>query len=507
MVLTRRQSAAAAAVDGETSIPDASAIVGESSAPLQPGSVSSYANHSPISDSKENTDGIADAADTSVDRAGDNDVQRFSPLANTLSNPSVSSPGSLPTAPAQNPKPKIEPYRAQRREFIARATIGLMLTVFFCVVIRGGHMWVGLAIVFMEGGMFNEVLRLGFPVAQSRRIPLWRTTGWYFFVSLIFLLYGKIVLSHFYDQNLHISRSPAFKYALEHHSFISFCMYCAGLVGFVLSLRPHSYHFQFTYFGRALVALSLVVVQSHFMILNISLGLIWFVLPCWLIVVNDSFGYFCGRLFGRHSLLALSPKKTWEGYIGAAVFTMAAAYFLSDFLSSYPSLVCPRYDFNDCYLWCPPLSCDPIPQPFIKKIAHIATLPFIGAVRISYRPIQLHAVALGIFASSIAPFGGFFASGAKRAFGVKDFGRLLPGHGGVTDRVDCQLLMAVFTYVYVINFVKVNFVGSPDVGKVLSFVSELSTAEQVDLFTELYVRLQRRGVDGLLANLSNVTRR
>lgn len=123
-------------------------------------------------------------------------------------------------------------------------------------------------------------------------------------------------------------------------------------------------------------------------------------------------------------------------------------------------------------------------------------------ISFTYRPVQLHAIALGLFAAAIAPFGGFFASGAKRAFHIKDFANLFPGHGGVTDRVDCQLLMAVFTFVYVINFVQVNFVGSPDVGKVMSFVAELSTNEQVQLMTEIYTRLRRRGVGEDVLNIT-----
>ena len=61
---------------------------------------------------------------------------------------------------------------------------------------------------------------------------------------------------------------------------------------------------------------------------------------------------------------------------------------------------------------------------------------------------------LAFFASSIAPFGGFFASGVKRALKIKDFGQSIPGHGGLTDRMDCQCVMGVFAYVYFNNFVK-----------------------------------------------------
>ena len=48
-------------------------------------------------------------------------------------------------------------------------------------------------------------------------------------------------------------------------------------------------------------------------------------------------------------------------------------------------------------------------------------------------------MVLAMFASIIAPFGGFFASGFKRSFKIKDFGDSIPGHGGMTDRMDCQV--------------------------------------------------------------------
>ena len=55
------------------------------------------------------------------------------------------------------------------------------------------------------------------------------------------------------------------------------------------------------------------------------------------------------------------------------------------------------------------------------------------------RCAQFHALVLSAFASLIAPFGGFFASGFKRGFKIKDFGDSIPGHGGMTDRMDCQV--------------------------------------------------------------------
>jgi phosphatidate cytidylyltransferase len=57
---------------------------------------------------------------------------------------------------------------------------------------------------------------------------------------------------------------------------------------------------------------------------------------------------------------------------------------------------------------------------------------------IPYAPFQLHLIVMATFASLVAPFGGFFASGFKRAFNIKDFGHSIPGHGGMTDRMDCQ---------------------------------------------------------------------
>lgn len=61
----------------------------------------------------------------------------------------------------------------------------------------------------------------------------------------------------------------------------------------------------------------------------------------------------------------------------------------------------------------------------------------------SFKNIHFHTFFMGLFASLLAPLGGFFASGFKRAIKIKDFGTTIPGHGGLTDRMDCQMLMVL----------------------------------------------------------------
>ncbi|OBZ89258.1 Phosphatidate cytidylyltransferase 2 [Choanephora cucurbitarum] len=129
-------------------------------------------------------------------------------------------------------------------------------------------------------------------------------------------------------------------------------------------------------------------------------GIFWFLFPSMLVVCNDIAAYVCGRRFGKTKLVSLSPNKTLEGFIGALVVTV---------------------------LW-----------------AFIAELDVC---------IRFHAVMMALFASLISPFGGFFASAVKRASGLKDFDEFIPGHGGLSDRVDCQLFMAMFTFAYYHSFI------------------------------------------------------
>lgn len=117
----------------------------------------------------------------------------------------------------------------------------------------------------------------------------------------------------------------------------------------------------------------------------------------------DTGGYFAGSLWGRHKLAeSVSPKKSWEGCIGGAALAIAALFLL----------------------W--------------------ALAP---VVRGAYRPWDL--VALGLLLSFFGQAGDLIESMIKRSFAAKDSGSLLPGHGGLFDRIDSLLFNAPVLYFYI----------------------------------------------------------
>ena len=116
--------------------------------------------------------------------------------------------------------------------------------------------------------------------------------------------------------------------------------------------------------------------------------------------------------------------------------------------------------------------------------------------------MQFHILVFATFASLIAPFGGFFASGLKRTFKVKDFGESIPGHGGITDRMDCQFIMGFFAFMYYQSFIAVY---KASVGDVLETVIHgLTGEEQVEVMRGLAKYLFNQGVvaEGVLECLN-----
>jgi phosphatidate cytidylyltransferase len=235
------------------------------------------------------------------------------------------------------------------------------------------------------------------------------------------------------------------------------------------------------------MALILIVFQAHFMMNNVFEGMIWFFLPTSLVITNDIFAYICGITFGRTPLIQLSPKKTVEGFVGAWICTVIIGFGLTNILMRHTYFTCPVNDLGaNIYTG---LQC--VPNPVFKaRPYHLPDWTHISRT-VWIEPLQFHIFVLATFASLIAPFGGFFASGLKRTFKIKDFGDSIPGHGGMTDRMDCQFIMGTLTYMYYQSFIAVY---KTSIGTVIeSAIWGLTPEEQVEVIKGLGRHLYNQG--------------
>ena len=131
-----------------------------------------------------------------------------------------------------------------------------------------------------------------------------------------------------------------------------------------------------------------------------------------LIWTNDTFAYIVGKSIGKHKLYeAISPKKTIEGFVGGVIFASVAGYFIS------------RYYF------------DP-KETYLDKSTFIWTVT---------------AFIVGVFGT----LGDLVESKFKRLANVKDSGSIMPGHGGILDRLDSVIFVAPFVYLFyqILNYV------------------------------------------------------
>ena len=123
--------------------------------------------------------------------------------------------------------------------------------------------------------------------------------------------------------------------------------------------------------------------------------------------ITDSAAYFTGKRMGKTKLIPdISPKKTVEGSIGGVIGCTAIVTIYGLFINNYFS----------ANIW-------------------------IG-----------HYILLGLIVSIVSQVGDLVASSIKRLTGIKDFGNIMPGHGGVIDRFDSILLAAPVVYLY-LNFI------------------------------------------------------
>jgi phosphatidate cytidylyltransferase len=150
-------------------------------------------------------------------------------------------------------------------------------------------------------------------------------------------------------------------------------------------------------------ALYLGVLLSHAVLLrNLVDGLAWLLVGALTVFAADTGAYFAGRAFGRHHWWPRhSPKKTWEGFIGGAAAAATAAALLGAWLL-------------DLSVW--------------------------------------EGLALGLLLGLAAPLGDLAESMIKRQVGAKDSSHLIPGHGGILDRIDSLLIGLPIVYYWAVLF-------------------------------------------------------
>ncbi|NXC77474.1 CDS2 cytidylyltransferase, partial [Anhinga anhinga] len=380
--------------------------------------------------------------------------------------------GGSPPVPTSDDTPEVlnralSNLSSRWKNWWVRGILTLAMITFFFIIIYLGPMVLMMIVMCVQIKCFHEIITIGYNVYHSYDLPWFRTLSWV-------QCHGK--------KYFLLLRIPS-------HHLLPFGL-SSGFCMFVLSLVKKRYRLQFYMFGWTHVTLLIVVTQSHLIIHNLVEGMIWFIVPISCVICNDIMAYMFGFFFGRTPLIKLSPKKTWEGFIGGFFATVLFGWLLSYVMSGYRCFTCPvefNNDTNSFTVDCEPSELFQLQEYNIPLVLQSV----VGWKTVRMYPFQIHSIALSTFASLIGPFGGFFASGFKRAFKIKDFANTIPGHGGIMDRFDCQYLMATFVNVYIASFIR-----GPNPSKLIQQFLTLRPDQQLHIFNTLKAHLVDKGMLG-----------
>jgi phosphatidate cytidylyltransferase len=170
---------------------------------------------------------------------------------------------------------------------------------------------------------------------------------------------------------------------------------------FIRYFPVHLYHEELVELGKTVPYINgYDNAESFLFLLYVALG------AC----LNDAFAYFVGVFFGKHKMNPrLSPKKTWEGFFGGIIISSAVSFgFAMIFLCTKHPLVDGILDLEHWYF----------------------------------------VLILSLIIPMASVLGDLVFSAAKRHFDIKDFGNIIPGHGGMLDRFDSVIFTMITTGVF-----------------------------------------------------------
>lgn len=161
--------------------------------------------------------------------------------------------------------------------------------------------------------------------------------------------------------------------------------------------------------------------QSHDLAQNWSSSILIFAL-CFGTWFADIGAYFVGVLFGKHKMNErISPNKTWEGFIGGCLFS---------YLFFFGGVALFEFVFD---------------MPLVPGLLQFGHSEVLANMNILGGNAWVFLVLIGLLLPFIGNLGGFLFSLIKRHYGIKDYGKIFPGHGGVIDRFDSVLANSLST--------------------------------------------------------------
>jgi len=252
---------------------------------------------------------------------------------------------------------------------------------------------VGVALIKLGGWSFTLFIALLLGVAAWEFCTLFKRSGYAPATALVIIGVVTLAITRLHSGFIHqdLILTIIILAAMSYHLIAYERGRDASATDFAISLAGVAY---------------LGILGSHLISLRLlPEGLWWFMLIMPVAWLADSGAFFIGSRYGKHRMAPrLSPKKSWEGYIGGIVTGILAGILFS-------------------YLW--------------------------GLVSPSLSISK--GIIAGIILSVFPTLGDLGESMLKRQFGVKDSGNLLPGHGGILDRLDSWIWAAAIGY-YLVFF-------------------------------------------------------